>query len=77
MSVVVMSRWISLKGRELPAIGERVLVSDGIDVFPGRMGPDRHWYLAAPGRPVLLRNYLFGLPDTWYWMKMPAPPGRT
>ena len=76
MSVVVMRRWVPMTAREQPVIGQRAHVSDGIEVLAGRYGLDRQWYLDAPGPPRLLENYLFGPPDSWSWMKLPAPPGR-
>ena len=76
MSVIVMSRWVPVAGRQLPPIGERILVSDGIDRCEGKLGPDRQWYRASAGKPVRMENYLWGDPETWYWMKLPAPPGR-
>ena len=76
MSVIVMSRWVPVSAGQQPPIGERVIVSDGITGYEGQLGPDGQWYRSAAGRPVLLENFLFGDPGSWYWMKLPAPPGR-
>lgn len=76
MSVVVMSRWVPVTAPEKPAPRERVLVSDGIYVYEGGLGLDGRWYRAATGAPMLMENFLVGGPQTWYWMKLPPPPGR-
>ena len=75
MSTIVMSRWVPMNAREEPAVGQGALVTDGLQVIPGRFGPDLQWYRDAPGNPRLMENYLFGPPETWYWMKLPEPPG--